>query len=106
MLNGLTQDRVRRLVSLLRSQCGRLRELPQGWTKVLPRDAPLASLDLWRRDLERIEDWPGDADFSEFLLNALEPVAQGPNNAREAGERLLRGLSLSIWRQASARSTR
>ena len=102
LLNGLTQDRVRRLVPLLRSQCGRLQELPEGWTKVLPRDAPLTSLDLWRRHLERIEDWPEDTDFSESLLNALEPVAQGPDNAREAGERLLRGLSLSIWRQALA----
>lgn len=102
LLKGLTQDRMRRLVPLLRSQCGRLQDLPRDWTRVLPRDAPLTSLELWRRHLARVEDWPGGINFSQALADALEPIAQGPDNARAAGAALLDGLSMSIWRQALA----
>jgi len=100
LLNGLTQDRVRRLVPLLRSQCGLLQDLPGAWTNVLPRDAPLTSAELWRRHLKRTDDWPDGVDFSDALLAVTDQIARGPEHAREVGEALLRGVSLSIWRQA------
>lgn len=102
LLNGLTQDRVRQLVPLLRSQCGRLQGLPDAWTRILPRDAPLTSLELWQRHLARVHKWPQDVNFSEPLLVVLDQAAKGADGAEEAGDALLSGISLSIWKQALA----
>jgi hypothetical protein len=100
ILNGVTQDRVRRLVPLLRSQCGELQELPANWTRVLPRDAPLTSYELWRHHLGEVEEWPDGVDFSEPVLAVIEQVSRGPEHAEEVGASLLNGVSRSIWRQA------
>jgi hypothetical protein len=102
LLNGLTQDRVRRLVPLLRSQCGRLQDLPPDWTRVLPKDAPLTSARLWRTHLARVEEGPGDQDFSAGLINLVDRLELGPDHAAEVGEALLSGVSRAIWRQALA----
>ena len=100
VLNGVTQDRIRRLVPLLRSQCRKLQDLPTSWTRVLPRDAPLTSYALWARHLDQVESWPEAQDFSQELLAVIEVVVKGPEYAEEIGEALLTGVSRSIWRQA------
>ncbi|WP_051432035.1 PD-(D/E)XK nuclease family protein [Rhodovibrio salinarum] len=102
LLNGLTQDRVRRLVPLLHSQCGRLQDLPSAWTRVLPRDAPLTSARLWRTYLARVTEWPDGYDFSVELIDLVERLELGPEHAGEVGEALLSGVSRTIWRQALA----
>ena len=41
LLRGLSQTRMRRLNTLLRGYAGPFADLPEGWTRILPVDAPL-----------------------------------------------------------------
>ena len=52
LLRGLSQMRMRRLSTLLRAYPGPLRDLPEGWVRLLPADAPLTSRQAWTRLLE------------------------------------------------------
>jgi RecB family exonuclease len=96
LLHGLSQDRVRRLQRLspyLR------KELPLLWLRGLKSDAGLFSAVHWRRALEAVGD-----EFSMRAMEVLGPVLDllegGVGKAAEAGERLLDGKSLALWRDA------
>jgi hypothetical protein len=101
LVRGLSQNRVRRLSTLAgdRSPFG---SLPEGWTRVLPPDAPLRSLERWKQFLQSVPaaDWPDGTDHSSDLLRLLEPLSRGTAAAQEAGESFLSGRALSIWRKA------
>src|SRR6202040_2557318 len=47
LTRGVSQTRIRRLAALLGSDPGPFQDLPPGWTRVLPSDAPLGSPDSW-----------------------------------------------------------
>ena len=51
LLRGLSQTRMRRLNTLLRGYPGPFADLPDGWMRPLPGDAPLSSRSLRRRTL-------------------------------------------------------
>lgn len=101
LVRGLSQNRVRRLSSLAgdRSPFG---GLPQGWTRILPQDAPLRSLERWKQFLSSVPaaNWPDGSDYSADFLRLLEPLSRGTAAAQEAGETFLSGRALSIWRKA------
>lgn len=101
VLRGLSQTRVRRLVAL----CGEaepLRALPADWTRVLPADAPLASLEAWRRLVGRLTtaDWPDGQDHTQSLRALVELLAQGADAASDIGEAMLVGRARALWRKA------
>jgi hypothetical protein len=101
LVRGLTQARFRRLATL----CGAspaLSSLPDGWLRVLPKDAPLSGVAAWQQVLARLkpQHWPDGADHSTPLRAAIELLAQGPQAALRAGTAFLTGLALSIWHQA------
>ena len=103
VVRGLSQTRVRRLAAL----CGEgvaLSEMPGGWLRVLPSDAPLATITSWDRMLAGLtkEDWPDGRDHSPALQSAVTLLARGPEAADEIGEAFLTGRSLAIWRKALA----
>lgn len=102
LLRGLSQSRVRRLSALLSSWPGPFRALPQGWTRLLPADAPLSSSESWTRLLERLNaaDWPDGGDHGPVLNQIVTILAKGVGAAEEAGETLLHGRVRAIWRQA------
>ncbi|MBO0711550.1 MAG: PD-(D/E)XK nuclease family protein, partial [Acetobacteraceae bacterium] len=101
LLKGLSQDRVRRLVRLLDARSSALALLPQDWTRVLPADAPLTTLERWRQALANGADrWPDGVDRSAELLALLTALAAGPDRAAELGERLLSGLAQKLWARA------
>ena len=104
LLRGLSQTRMRRLNTLLKAYSGPFEDLPDGWTRILPADAPLSSLDAWTRLIDRLSaaDWPGGADRGPALAAIVGLLSQGIEAAEEAGETLLRGQVRAIWRKALA----
>ena len=106
LLRGLSQTRMRRLNTLLRAYPGPFADLPEGWTRILPADAPLSSPEVWTRLLDRLPaaEWPDGNDHSPALAAIIELLAQGIEAAEEAGETLLHGQVRAIWRKALAAS--
>ena len=102
LMRGLTQTRMRRLNTLLRAYPGPVKTLPEGWTRILPTDAPLSSPDAWARLIDGLTaaDWPDDKDHGPALGTIIGLLAEGIAGAEEAGERLLGGRPRTIWRKA------
>ena len=107
LLRGLSQTRVRRLNTLLRAYPGPFQTMQEGWTRILPDDAPLSSAEAWARLLDRLTaaDWPDGADHGSVLSDIIALLARGIEAAEEAGEKLLHGRALAIWRRALAAGT-
>ena len=102
LLRGASQSRIRRLSSLARGLGGLLDALPDGWPRVLPLDAALASAVGWDRFLAALpaDAWPDGKDNAPDVRVILSLVGAGPAGAVEAGEKLLGGRPLKIWRKA------
>ena len=102
LVKGLSQERVRRLFAMLPDKTPALRDLPRQWTRLLPSDAPLTALERWRQVFVRAaaSDWPDGIDRSHIVLEVLALIAKGPIAASEAGEKLLSGVALALWRRA------
>ncbi|VUD71615.1 PD-(D/E)XK nuclease family protein [Methylobacterium symbioticum] len=102
LVRGISQDGVRRLAALLRDGPGPFAALPERWTRVLPREAPLTDPTAWERLLNslRAEDFPDGQDHVPALRDVVGVLVQGVSVAAEAGERFLHGLALRIWRKA------
>ena len=104
LLRGLSQTRMRRLNTLLRGYPGPFADLPEGWTRILPADAPLSSPEAWTRLLDRLTPPTGRTGKTTdpALAAIVELLSQGIEAAEEAGETLLRGQVRAIWRKALA----
>ena len=102
LLRGLSQTRMRRLSELLRAYPGPFRALPESWTRVLPADAPLTTLEAWSRLVKRLgaADWPDGRDHGPALHRIVSLLDQGIDAAEDAGETLLHDPVRAIWRKA------
>ena len=102
LVRGLSQTRMRRLAGLLAAYPGPFQALPQGWTRILPADAPLASPRAWSRLVDRLgaEDWPDGTDHGPALRDIVSMLAEGCVAAPTTGAALLTGRALAIWRKA------
>ena len=102
LMRGLSQTRMRRLTALLSSYPGPVQALPEGWTRLLPADAPLTSPEAWTRLIDGLnaEDWPDKTDHGPALGNIITLLGKGIKGAEEVGETLLHGRVLTIWRKA------
>lgn len=97
--NGLTQERVRRLV--MHSSSSSIRTLPDDWAAGLPQQAGLFTVDQWIRALESARSRRSDPDAAEqTLIPMLELLAAGLVNAEQAGTVFLGGASLGLWKDA------
>ena len=104
LLRGLSQTRMRRLNTLLRAHAGPFADLPEGWTRILPAGAPLASPEAWTRLIDGLgtTDWPDGNGHGPALVDIVDLLSRGVDAASEAGETLLRGHARDIWRRALA----
>jgi PD-(D/E)XK nuclease superfamily len=102
LVKGISQERVRRLFALLSDASPALSGLPRDWTRVLPTDAPLTTVERWEQVFAQAkpEDWPDGIDRSAVVLDVLRLLAKGPDAAAEVGEKVLIKLSLALWRRA------
>ena len=104
LLRGLSQTRIRRMNTLLRSWHGPFADLPEGWTRILPAGAPLSSPEAWTRLIDGLgpADWPDGIDHGPALAAIVELLSRGIEAAADAGETLLRRQARAIWRRALA----
>ena len=102
LLRGLSQSRIRRLSTLLRTYKGPFQDLPERWTRILPTDAPLSNADAWNTLIDRLtaQDWPDHTQHGPELKSIIKTLAQGLPAAAEIGEELLSAQPLAIWRKA------
>ena len=101
LLRGLSEPRVRRLVSLCMGEGTVLDQLPRGWLAALPRGATLLGLADWQRAFERIKWQDQPFQGGAVLLPLLSVIAKGPDAAAEASALVLRGRSSRIWETAT-----
>ena len=102
LVHGLSQTRMRRLAVLCGSSAGPFQKLPDGWLRVLPKDAPLTSESAWSRLLDSLTagDWPDEQDHTAELGGIVALLSGGHAAAKEIGSNFLRGRALAIWRKA------
>jgi len=101
LLHGLSQKRVRRLVSLSRGQGLGLDQLPDGWLAALPRGATLPTVEDWHRAIANAIVKNDTIATAQAVLPLLGTLAKGPLGSGEAAGLLLRGRSLQIWEAAT-----
>ena len=99
LLQGLSQDRVRRLAQLAHHEATPFGRLPNDWATGLPRSAPLDMPVRWRQALA--DRRAGEADV---LLTAVDLLDGGVERATEAGDTFLRGSARLLWQRALARA--
>jgi len=98
LLLGLSHDRVVRALRLVRDN-SELAGLPPDWYRKLQRDAPLLTREHWQAELDRLAA-DEQQDWRAALGPILDLLAGGSKVAPEAGQRLLKGQALAIWKQA------
>jgi hypothetical protein len=105
LLNGLSQDRIRRLLGHAMGRSRALRDLPQTWAIELQREAALFELDQWRRALDEAAARRTDGfDPRPMLMPILELLATGAAVAEDAGDKLLGTAARALWAEALRRA--
>lgn len=101
LLNGLSQDRVRRLFAHAAGGSRALGGLPATWSAGLARDAALFDVVHWRHALDRATERRSDGyDPRPVVLPVLELLSRGADAAEEAGELLLGTEARALWTEA------
>jgi PD-(D/E)XK nuclease superfamily len=104
LLRGLSQTRVRRVISgAMFFQVPAVAKLPKDWGRHLPSGAPLNSIEHWERALEG-GDKQETATVLLPLIRKMAPQVLAMEAAAEVGETLLNGAARQIWRRALAQA--
>lgn len=96
MINGPSQDRIRRL-SLLSPYLSEA--LPADWMKGIPTEAGLFEPEHWARSLETLSPIDG-SPIATIVMPVLYDLVDGAKAAAKLGKLLLRGGSLGLWQEA------
>jgi len=105
LLNGVSQDRIRRLFGHAADRSRALADLPASWSLGLQPGAALFELDHWRSALDEATGRRSDGmDPRSTVIPVLELLAQGPQAAAEAGEKLLGAAARALWTEALRRA--
>jgi hypothetical protein len=105
LLNGLSQDRVRRLFGHSAGRSRSLADLPASWSLGLEPGAALFELDQWQRAFDDATGRRTDgADLRPIVMPILELIAQGPEAAAQAGAMLLGTAARALWTEALRRA--
>lgn len=103
LLNGLSQDRVRRLFGHVAGHCRALDTLPPAWGERLRPGAALFELDQWRRALDDAHKVEG-VDVRPIVGRVFELLVRGPDAAAESGDLLLGSVARALWAEALRRA--
>ncbi len=105
LLNGLSQDRVRRLYGYAAGRTPALEKLPPSWAQGLQPGAALFELDQWRRALDEAQSGRTDGiDVRPMVTPILEHLAKGPSAAEAVGSLLLGSAARALWVEALRRA--
>src|SRR5690606_359172 len=79
-----------------------LNSLPDGWLRLVPPDAPMATKVAWERLFSRLkaEHWPDGTNHTDELRAVVKQLMCGHEAAAELGEAFLTGRALAIWGKA------
>lgn len=105
LLNGLSQDRIRRLFGHAAGRSRALADLPSTWSLGLQPDAGLFELDQWRRALDDTTARRDiGVDVRPIMMPVLDLLARGPEAAPRAGAVLLGTAARALWTEALRRA--
>lgn len=105
LLNGLSQDRVHRLVGHAVGRSTGLAKLPRTWALGVQAGAALFEFDQWRHALtEAYQRRTDGIDIRQTLLPILELLATGSQAAIKAAEVLLGPSAQALWAEALRRA--
>ncbi|MFC5323631.1 PD-(D/E)XK nuclease family protein [Bradyrhizobium oligotrophicum] len=105
LLNGLSQDRVRRLLGRAVGRSRGLDALPPTWAQGLRPGAALFELEQWRRALDEAHARRTDGvDVRPLLMPVLEVLARGAGAADAACGLLLGRAAQALWVEALRRA--
>lgn len=105
LLNGLSQDRVRRLFGHAAGRSRGLDALPPSWAQGLRPGAALFEFEQWRRALDEAHAHRTDGiDVRPLLIPVLEVLAGGAGTADAAGGLLLGRAARALWVEALRRA--
>ena len=105
LLNGLSQERVRRLFSHAAAHSRALAELPATWAQGLRPGAALFELEQWRRALDEAHARRADGvDVRPLIISVLEMLARGAAAANASGGLLLGRAAEAFWVEALRRA--
>jgi RecB family exonuclease len=101
LLNGLSQDRLRRFLGHAAGRGRSLKELRRDWAAGLRPEAGLFEIDHWRRALgEAAARRPEGTDPRAILIPVIELLARGVAISEKAGDDLLAPEARPLWREA------
>jgi RecB family exonuclease len=101
LLNGLSQDRMRRLLGHAAGRVPAVKDLRRDWAAGLRPEAGLFEIDHWRRALdEAAARRPEGPDPKPVLIPVIELLAQGTAAVAQAGDALLAPEARGIWIEA------
>ncbi|WP_158807816.1 PD-(D/E)XK nuclease family protein [Beijerinckia sp. L45] len=100
LTEGLSQDRVRRLLGHLRGNDGALGALPRDALRHVAADATLATLEHWAAALETAASIRSDGFDPRVILPWLSDFTEGPTASERLGSDLLRGTARDLWMKA------
>jgi PD-(D/E)XK nuclease superfamily len=104
LLNGLSQDRIRRLFGHAAGRSRALAALPTSWSLGLQPGAALFELDQWRRALDEATSLRTDGvDPRPIVMPVLELLARGPKAAEQVASMLLGTAARALWTEALRR---
>ncbi|MBP8234786.1 MAG: PD-(D/E)XK nuclease family protein, partial [Rhizorhabdus sp.] len=105
LLNGLGQDRLRRLFGHAAGRSRALADLPADWSLGLQPGAALFEIDQWQRALDEATGRRADAgDPRPVVMPILRLLASGPEAAAQAGAKLLGTAARARWTEALRRA--
>jgi hypothetical protein len=105
LLNGLSQERVRRLFSHAPSHSRALAKLPATWAQGLRPSAALFEFEQWRRALDEAHARRADGvDVRPLVISVLEVLAKGVAAADASGGLLLGRAAEAFWVEALRRA--
>ncbi|MFL6603054.1 MAG: PD-(D/E)XK nuclease family protein [Steroidobacteraceae bacterium] len=100
LINGLSQDRVRRLFSHAVARSSRLKNLKWDWAVGISPEAGLFQLEHWKQALANGGEEACTAKEIATIEGALELLSQGVTGAYEAGEAFLGPSARLLWERA------
>ena len=105
LLNGLGQDRIRRVFGHAMGRSRALADLPASWSLGLQPGAALFEIDQWQRALDEATGRRADGgDPRPIVMPILELLAHGPEAAAQAGAMLLGTAARALWTEALRRA--